>query len=328
MSRLHARILGEDGRPAWQGLWRRSNRHLGLHWEWLDAAAARVGRAIRVGVFSQADDLLAGACFVERKRLVFTEWHHPSPVPFAGLLLGGSPPAESGLREILQALSCLVKAHTSLAEIVFEPGFADVRGLLWDGWTALPHYNYVSRVETPDDLETQADNAARRQVRKAREAGCTLHSGEECLGPLLQLWEETRQRQRLPAYHNAQTFELLASRWGQRDQEDEDGVRVSVHLVRSPEGEPLAGGLIGEDPQRCYYLLGASADKAEGTGAPSLLHTEVTRVLAGSRCPLLYDWVGANTPRIAQFKKKFRPGLEYYHRARFETRALRTLRGR
>ncbi len=327
MSRFHARFLGEHDRSLWQDTWRRSSRYLGLHWDWLDAATAEIARPVRIGLFSADDTFVAGTCFAERKRLVFTEWHHPSPVPFAGLLFARDGLSESSLREALSALSALVRKHASLVEVIFQPGFEDVRGLLWSGWTALPHYNYVSRLETPGDLELQADNAVRRQARKAREAGCTFHTGSQCLPHLLSLWEETRRRQRLPAYHHPGTFRILVDNWGQ-GQPGEDGLRVSVHLVSSPQGEPLAGALTGEDPQRHYYLLGASGGAGEGTGAPSLLHLELTRALAEQRCPLLYDWVGANTPHIAQFKKKFRPGLEYYHRARFETRVLGTLRGR
>lgn len=324
MSRFEARLLGPGDEPAWQAIWNRNALPLGLHWAWAGASARGTGSAVRVGVFPEGGGLLAGAAFVARRSHGFTEWHHPAPVPFAGLLHAPDALSESSLRDVLEAISRLARKHCSMAEIVFQPGFADVRGLMWDGWTALPHYNYTSRLENPGDLSTRAENSVRRQARKASESGVVCHSGPELLGALIALWRDTRARQRVPLHNHEDTFRLLVTMWGQGA--GADGISVSVHLASSAGGRPLAGALIGHERNRAYYLLGASANEAEGTGAPSLLHMAITRSLVEADGPLLYDWVGANTPNIAQFKKKFRPGLECYHRARYETRLLRLLR--
>jgi hypothetical protein len=90
---------------------------------------------------------------------------------------------------------------------------------------------------------------------------------------------------------------------------------IEVVGIREEHGAMEAGALLTKDSHRVYYLLGASQPEALGSGAPTLLHFEAAAFVARKEWPLRYDWVGANTPSIAQFKKKFRPELEILMRA-------------
>jgi hypothetical protein len=159
------------------------------------------------------------------------------------------------------------------------------------------HYNYVSRIVAADTLEVAAEGSVRRQARKAREAGLEFREGSELLPAVTRLFHATRARQGFARIIDDGALARLA-----------DGAMV-VGIMRGEE--LLAGAIVRSDLQRSYYLIGASdGAQEEGTGAPTLLHIETTRRLFEKRGPFLWDWVGANTPSVAQFKKKFRPELE------------------
>ncbi len=314
MPTFTARILTDNDRPAWQDLWTRSARHLGLHWEWARHASAGAGFPQRIGLFDASGALKAGVPFVARKNRWMLEWRHPAPASFTGLLHAEETPSESFLRDALGAAASAVPESVDLAEVVFQPGLRDVRGLLWSGWEAAPHYTYVTPLTSLDDFAGRAENAVRRQADKARQQGLQLLVGcTEILPGLLDLYERTRRRQSIPPYVTADAWRAMTS-W--MAQANTDGLGANLIVIRTPDGSLQAAGLFARDPNRLYYLLGASDPDSLGSGAPTLLHFEAAAVfLQNDNPPPLYDWVGANTPSVAQFKKKFRPDLELLVRA-------------
>lgn len=321
--RFEARPLTDDDEAAWEALWKRSERHLALHWHWTSCAARGVGVPRRIGLFSKSGQLLAGAAFVERRGRFRPEWHHPAPTPFGGLLCEQSLPGESSMREIFECLSAAVARQIPQAEMILQPAIQDVRGLLWTGWTSRPHYNYVSRIDAADALQRDAENAVRRQAARAESLGMTFETGAHILPEVLNLWDRTRQRQGVPSYIHHDCYTSFVKITGFTK---EEGLSSLVAGIRDPEtGELEAGAVIGRDPKRVYYLMGASETRGEelGTGAPTVLHFRVTELMWKESGDFLYDWVGANTAPVAQFKKKFRPTLECYHRVSFKKKVFK-----
>lgn len=319
------RILSESDREFWHALWKRSEQYFFLHWRWAEVAAAGAGEVVRVGVFDRTGvHLLAGFAFVERKNRFMTEWRHPAPAPFAGILCPMEARSESFLRDALAAAAQAIPPRVDLVEIVFQPAIHDVRGLIWSGWDAAPHYNYTSNLTPPDPFGKAAENSVNRQAEKARKTGRVATTGLDQLPELLALWEDTKTRHKLPDYVDPNAWGALAA-WMNRG--SETGLAIEVVGIRVEDGPMEAGALIGKDSHRVYYLLGASAPDAFGSGAPTLLHFEAATLAVQRGWPPLYDWVGANTPSIAQFKKKFRPDLEILMRCTWKRPRRKLMEG-
>ncbi|MCC6546778.1 GNAT family N-acetyltransferase [Candidatus Sumerlaeota bacterium] len=315
MARFTSRMLGNDDAPQWSALWHRVGGPLGLHWRWCEFAATNVGEPARLGIFSSDGRLVAGIPFVQRRRRMRTEWHHPVPASFAGILAAEDlVNNESSLREIFEAATTLINERVARAELVLPSHAPDARGLLWNRWTAQPHYNYVSTIRQVGDLARQAENAARRQAAKAEAEGLVFEKGDHLQEEIFALWARTRERQNLPRYVDVGCYKALLANSAAEDAE----ITGFAAAIRNPaSGRIIAAAIIGQDRQRAYYLLGASDNDQETTGAPTLLQFQLTDDLFKKRGEFHYDWVGANTPHIAQFKKKFRPRLEMYLRCAY-----------
>jgi hypothetical protein len=307
MSAFTSRLLAASDKPCWQELWARSARFMALHWDWTDHAARGAGQPVRIGVFGKSGKLCAGLTFVARRNRWMTEWRHPAPAAFTGLLYEAGAATESFLRDVFECAAGAVPSEVSRAEVLFQPGLSDVRGLLWAGWEASPHYTYINRVLAPEEFERHIENAARRQAEKARAQGCRALAGIEHLPALLELWGRTCKRQRLAAHVPAEAYRALA---GWLSASGVDGLGAEVLLIADAQGHPQAAALLGRDTHRVYYLLGASNPDSLGSGAPTLLQLEALALAHARRWPACYDWVGANTPSIARFKKNFRPEAE------------------
>ena len=276
-----------------------------------------LGGARWVGIF-EGETLTAVAPFIVRSHRGFVRWRNPAPAPFAGLLTLAPQPSESLWRDCLTALAAEIPKHTSGAELILAPNRIDARALCWAGWEAAPHYNYTHRIESPDALSRAAEDSVRRQARKAAAAGCVLKHGFAGLDQILAIWDETRTRQRLPEYVPNAAWRAIAAL-----------PSASIVWVESEAGRVEAGAIFCGGGERLFYLLGASRSHGEGesgTGAPSLLHLEAARHHFEQRGPFTLDWCGANTPSVAQFKKKFRPTLELTVRATFRRGLQRLIR--
>jgi hypothetical protein len=310
MKEFTAQLLTDSHENQWRALWERSGQPLGLHWRWVEFAALSVGKPIRVGLFNEAGELLAGFGFVERRHRYLDHWLHPAPSTYSGVLVDQEKiNNESFLREIFGVLSEFVHQGPSRTELVFPPKLTDVRGLLWSGWKCRPHYNYISEITGEDALARQAENSVRRQGSKARQLGLHLEEGNQLLGEVLALWEETRSRKQLVEWVSPDCYKALLE---ETSDGKERGIGARVMVVRNKEsGEVEAGAIFGEDKVSVSYLLGASRirESEAGNGAPTLLHLAGTGRIWMDRGDFLYDWVGANTPDVVQFKKKFRPKL-------------------
>lgn len=323
MAEYFARQVQQDESSGWQALWLRTARLLPQRWEWADAASAGSSPPTRIGIYTKGNQLAAGFAFLERRQRGMRALLNPAPISFSGPMLDPGSPGESFQRDIFAAAARFLPTLAQHIEIICPGGIVDVRGFIWNGWTAQPHYNYTSEITAEDSLERQAENAVRRQATRAERDRMTLEEGPELLAPLLDLWRETRRRQALGDFILDDTLRAILAL---RDDAGEPIARV--YIVRDGDGVPQAGALLAADASRVYYCIGASRASAEdelGSGAPSFLHFRATADLYRRRGPFTYDWVGANTQRIAQFKKKFRPQLELLMRVRWRGKVGRLL---
>jgi hypothetical protein len=298
------RLLGAADRAAWLSLWERSDRWLSLH---PDFSAACAGEAAApLGIF-EGNELVAVAPFArDRARGLLPVWRHVSPASFGGFLAEAAAlDDESRRRELLGALGRLPQ-RLWRSTLILQPGLTDARGAVWAGWSAGVHYNYISDWTDPEAFLRGCGDSVQRQARKARRNGLAVAAADS-LEDLMALRGRTTARQ---GFHDpvseAQYAALLRAFAPGRA----DGLRAVALLVRDGEGRALAGGLFAADARRTYYLMGASDPQSLSTGAPTLLHIGASELLTGMGWPRRYDWVGANTPGVAQFKRGFGPELE------------------
>lgn len=316
---FRTRLLTADDLPAWEALWQASPRHLLQHPGFVQAACG--AEALRVGAVYRGDDLVLTVPFHLRRGSRLTSWITPPFASFGGPLVSAGEKSERFWRDALGAFADSVPPEALLADLVAPPGVHDLRGLAWKGWQLRPHYNYLTEWTTDGGYEEQAESNVRRQTRKAEREGLeftTLPAGQT--DELLALWSATAGRQSLDAQQSENLLRLAA--WLHESK------RGWIALVREgPQGPAHAAALIGHDEARCYYLAGASDPDRLGSGAPSMLQLAVLREIERRELPRCYDWVGANTPAIARFKRHFGPRLEVLFAARRTAPRVRLMEG-
>ena len=272
---------------------------------WLGcAAAAAGGQPHRLGCYRNGR-LVAGISGLARRRMGLYRLETPELTPYTGLLLApvaGKGPAKG---EAAQHRACAhlidhLATHYDRVFLTHAPAIADVRPFTWQGWDAQVRYTYRLALGDSNALWERAERRTRTAIRKAEKLGYQLRpTGDVAL--FRRQYEALYANQAGPPPVAADVAErfvaaALAAGLGR------------ACAIASADGPAAVVAFVeGFD---ATYAWAAGADPAYNhTGATSLLYWQYWATAA----PKCFDFVGANMPSIAFFKRGFGCDLVPYY---------------
>lgn len=203
----------------------------------------------------------------------------------------------------LQALEEYMRRSYAFYQMVFSPGFIDVRPFQWAGASVTPQFTYV--VDLASFSEENYTKSLREVLRSAERTG--LAFGECSVGELISLNQLSYERhgRRPPVSQN--DLDKLLNRLN-------DAGLLRTTCVRNKSGEIIAGMSSLRTSRGSFLYLGGTDAQAEKGASHLLYHETLTAEKKAGRS--FVDFVGANTPTINLFKSSFGPRLEIYFRVR------------
>lgn len=203
----------------------------------------------------------------------------------------------SALEELLRAIEDRFPA----AALHLPPSVQDLRVFSWRSWQTQPLYTYRVRLDpSADPLESWSESARRIARQHAAEFEITEADPETQTRLLVESYERGGRRppratERLSEIVTRLAVSGLAETVGARSV-DSGEIEASVTVLR-----------VGSEAH--YWLAGSKPGASMTVLLASLLPK-----LAGSGCRI-FDFVGANTASIAEFKRRFGGQLTTYFRA-------------
>lgn len=247
---------------------------------------------------------VAGVLVFERRRGPFRTAGLPPYCPHTPLLLR-SPYSEADAHYRRTPVGPLLEALAATYDAVqldLAPGFGDVRPFDWSGWRARPLYTYRAPVGGGEEQIGTWSGSTRRTYQNEQSA-FTLEREEVPPATLVDLCAASYERhgRRLPGPGREALTRALT-----RLRELELARVIGLRRRESGAIEAAAGLLLGEE--RAYYWVGGSRP------GPSMT-VLLGHLLSGDLVPREeIDLMGANTPSIAEFKRKFGASLSPYYR--------------
>ena len=298
------RLSLDEARGAWTALAEASPLATPFAaWAALDAAQAHFGRATVLLVEEHGRPVAGAALFL--RRLFGARVALSPPLTFdAPVLLATLPDAARvhARTSVLDTLAAAVEAEARVVLWTLPPGLADARPLRWRGWTTSLLYTYVLSLSGEDDVMARWSAGTRRRYARDRAA---LDVREDVaaapeIGALLAARYAEQGKRLMPhgagldGYVRALIDAGVARLWAARDRQGD-----------------VAGGLVVlRHGARAHYWLAASRP------GPAMT------CLVGEACQALraegvtaFDLGGANTPSIAEFKRRLGASLVPYVRA-------------
>lgn len=210
------------------------------------------------------------------------------------------------------------KANSRLVEMVLEDvdagsprslvwiqcplSYDDPRPFKWSGLDVDTRFTYVLDVEgaTPEDLLDGFNRDLRKDVRAGMDLDVTV--SVEGIEAAMRVYDHVDDR------YGEHGDTIPLSRPLYRDLVEALGDRCRVYVVRDPDGEYLSGATVLYSNDVAMFWQGGVAAYHEGTSVNGVLHWEILRdVLEDPALESItgYDLVGANDPRLSDYKAKF-----------------------
>jgi hypothetical protein len=276
---------------------------------WLDLVGEAFGwRIARLGCY-QFDRLVGGLTgrIIEAGQV--TALDRLLLVPYNGCWIGeGSAQLRHRVEHRAQAvLSALAgEATRRFGSVVLDlhPANRDARPFTWGGWNAAVRYTFVNDLTRCE--ESALAPSVRRRVKRASAAGVRFDS-EVVPDEFMQIWSLALRRQGLREPVPADAVRRLLDRLP--DQQ----FGAEICGARLADGRLVAANVVLYDRTTAYYwLAGFDSDEPHHWAANQFCHVETLRHAA--RLATRFDWVGANTRTVAEYKQSFGPELIPYSR--------------
>lgn len=242
-------------------------------------------------------------------------------VPYLGptLVVRGDTPKRRRLDRqhhefVEQALDHISTAiEPALVHIRTPPGYDDVRPFSWNEYKADPRYTYViDLTKSEQALLDSFSSDARRNVTDDYDANYEI-----CVGDTTDIERIVTQTTNRHA-EQGEPFPIDASFVTDLYEAAPEGVVRPI--VCRIDGEFTTGTVCLEAHDAATRWVGSAKPSCD-IPANDLLDWEYCR-RASDRGVVSFDLAGANTPRIAEYKAKFAPGLVPYYRVKSASRTM------
>jgi len=249
------------------------------------------------------DDIDVAAVALTGLRIGFWTQFGPGPLTPFSCLIARSLPTEQEVHSGTGWDTCIARDLAKQFDSVILPlpvPVQDVRSFQWNGWDVSPRYTFS--LDIGPDLDTIASwsESTRRNFRQ-HAAGYRLEETRTAARRIVELWNHSYSR------HGRQTPITVDQATTLIDSLAPESIRMYT-LVRTDDPEPCAGlALLVEGTEAFYWVAGA-----EPGPSMTVLIGKILPVLGHDGISIL-DFVGANTPSIAEFKRRFSPRLVPYY---------------
>ena len=264
-----------------------------------------LGFRVRLFIVSQENVDIAGLLTYSRKLGPFEYVTIPPFTSFSSLITQHSL-LPSTTPDALAPFSLLLKKiETEFDRILLHqhPELHDMRVFQWNNWITAPLYTYIIDLSHRDGKLKQWSTSARRTYRKFSPE-YHFKEDDSAISNVIDLCKESYGRHHRPLPVNPAELADFISYL--RDQS-----LVRIFTLTPITGQiPSAAIALLIDREIAYYWIAGSVPGHSMT------------VLLGNLFPLLrsegiklFDFVGANTQLIAEFKRRFGPTLTPYYAA-------------
>ncbi len=281
-------VLASD--PRYAALWTRSpGRSPFSHPAAVAAYAQAFGLGARVLAVEDEGEWAAAVPVFEKRRGPFVASALPPVCPVHRPLLA-APLAEAATHAGTSPLDrLLARLGAEADQATLKLGDDDLRPYAWAGWTVTPRATY--HVALDHDVEARFSSAVRRMVRR-ESAAFEVASDPAGAADAVRLMNAAYERHDEPLGLGDDVLVGLAEAF--------QTAGLAQTVVARRGGAVEAAAVIASDGRTASYWIAGSVP---GPAMTVLLGRTLVR-LAGEGLET-FDFCGANTPSIAEFKRRF-----------------------
>lgn len=202
-----------------------------------------------------------------------------------------------------------IDTSLTLCRIACPVGYTDPRPFRWSDLEVRPEFTYVLEVDgSPEEVMRSFSSSLRHEMRQLDDLDLTI--GVEGLDAARRVYDDVADRYAEQDASVGLPWEFV------RDVVTALEERCRVYVARTPDGDYLGGIIALYSDDTAYYWQGGVRASYDGVSVNSLLHRAIIDDIVADppvETVCRYDLVGANTPRLCQYKAKFGGRLVPYY---------------
>ena len=283
---------------------------------WLRCAAhALGGKPAHIGVF-KGSQIVAGLAALTTKHRGIERVETPELTPHTGFLMApveskGPAKIEAECHRFSELLIRYLQRYDHM-RITHTPALNDIRPFIWANWQTRVRYTYQMDLSNLEALWERVERRTRTAIRKAEKLGYTVIQTDDI---------ELLCRQYGMIYERHGAAAPISPEVVRRFVESaQSSGQARLLAAQSPQGETASIVAFVEGPSMAYAWVAGADPQHNSSGATSLLYWRYFQQCTQPR----FDFVGANLPAVAFFKRGLGGDLiPYYATEYFATPWLR-----
>jgi len=258
-------------------------------------------------------EIAAGISFFHKRRAGLRVVTRLPLTPYNGILFravqGEKPQKVSSHQfEALSLLLAKFEREFQFVHFALHPSLTDLRPFTWRHWYTLPQYTYVNVLTDLSCTWENFSSSLRRKINRAEEIGFSIHQKDDA-SLLLKLQDSSYEKARMKPVLPYSVFQRYC----------EAAVKarlLRVYSIADRQGNVHAERAVIVDGDHAYDWIAGTNPQLEDEHANQLLVWEIFKRLSAEGVQR-FDFLGANTPSIVEFKRAFGGELQCYFEVRY-----------
>lgn len=283
---------------------------------WADLIKLVFNRDCRILVLEKKQTIVAGIIFWPKKALFINAITSIPNTPYQGIIhkrpetSKTSSIASEHQKHTAILLEYLVQ-HYQLIDIPLSPEIKDSRPYSWSNFVVTTAYTYKFTITDFDQLKQQFSQDLRRKIKRAEEQNISCKTSTETAD---------LTRFILDSYKESSTSPPISAKLIEKFMHIAIKENIGTLFYQYLENEPISGIFVLHDDHTVYALFaGISADKRDVTNS-ELVHAFVLQ--QKGFIGKTFDFLGANTQHLEQFKRSFGGELVPYFKINYTKNLL------
>lgn len=263
---------------------------------WLRLLSEVTGNSFKIFAVFNKDVPICGCAAIVKNTLEGKLFTSAPLSQYSSVLLFQQSNAVIYYKAVLRLLAHLKNSFDRIV-LYLHPTFDDKVIFLKNGWGVEDRYTYYIDLRDKDRLHAQFDDSLKRQIRKGSKNGFIIEAGRPWDERFYESWSRTFQRQGIRPPLGRKSFNKVFTYL------KDSGIEKTL-TAYDKNGCFAAGVIFLIENKKAYYWASTLSEGYESSGINQLLMWEGLQSLSENGIDML-DFVGADIPSIASYKKKF-----------------------
>lgn len=263
---------------------------------WLDTISEATGLKYKI-IACRVNGQFLGGCAAVVKKTYEGSLLTAAPLSQYSTILFFDSTGRDAYNQVLPFLSKYIANRFNWSILYLHPSITDTAVLKQQDWSVDQRHTYLLDLRDEEKLYAKFDSALKRNINKCDKNQFLFKDGFDDFKQFYSLWKTTFEKQNIKPPLKLDEFSFIY----QKLQQKNFTKTVSAY---NKNGELAAGTIFLVDNDIAYYWASAFDREYSATGVNQLLLWEGLKGLSGAGVEA-FDFVGADTPSIANYKKRF-----------------------